>query len=169
MPRLLLVEDDPALQFTVQTALEANGYQVDAASTTGEAIDRLTAQAYPVVISDIYIDERTGLDILDAAKRKDPLCAVILMTGRGTIETTVAATRGGAFDYIAKPFDLDVMIDAVERAIAARAEGPDEAEEEEMPETEMIGASAPIVEIYKTVARAAHALRLSMALPCSSM
>jgi DNA-binding NtrC family response regulator len=77
------------------------------------------------------------------------------MTGRGTIETTVAATRGGAFDYIAKPFDLDVMIDAVERAIAARAEGPDEAEEEEMPETEMIGASAPIVEIYKTVARAA--------------
>jgi DNA-binding NtrC family response regulator len=155
MPKLLLVEDDPALQFTIQTALEANGYEVDAASTTGEAIDRLGVQAYPIVISDIYIDERTGLDILDAAKRKDPLCAVILMTGRGTIETTVAATRGGAFDYIAKPFDLDVMIDAVERAVAARAEGQDEAEEEEMPETEMIGNSAPIVEIYKTVARAA--------------
>ena len=155
MPKLLLVEDDPALQFTIQTALEANGYEVDAASTTGEAIERLDAQAYPIVISDIYIDERTGLDILDAAKRKDPLCAVILMTGRGTIETTVAATRGGAFDYIAKPFELDLMIDAVERAEAARAQGQDEAEEEEMPETEMIGNSAPIVEIYKTVARAA--------------
>jgi DNA-binding NtrC family response regulator len=155
MPKLLLVEDDPALQFTIQTALEAHGYEVDAASTTGEAIERLGVQAYPIVISDIYIDERTGLDILDAAKRKDPLCAVILMTGRGTIETTVAATRGGAFDYIAKPFDLDVMIDAVERAEAARASGQDEAEEEEMPETEMIGNSAPIVEIYKTVARAA--------------
>jgi DNA-binding NtrC family response regulator len=155
MPKLLLVEDDPALQFTIQTALEANGYEVDAASTTAEAIERLGDLAYPIVISDIYIDERTGLDILDAAKRKDPLCAVILMTGRGTIETTVAATRGGVFDYIAKPFDLDVMIDAVERAVAARTEGQDEAEEEEMPETEMIGASAPIVEIYKTVARAA--------------
>ncbi len=155
MPKLLLVEDDPALQFTIQTALEANGYEVDAASTTGEAIERLGDQAYPIVISDIYIDERTGLDILDAAKRKDPLCAVILMTGRGTIETTVAATRGGAFDYIAKPFELDVMIDAVERAEAARAEGQDEAEEEEMPETDMIGNSAAIVEIYKTVARAA--------------
>jgi DNA-binding NtrC family response regulator len=155
MPKLLLVEDEPGLQITIQTALEANGYEVDAASTTGEAIERLAIQAYPVVITDIYIDERTGLDILDAAKRKDPLCAVILMTGRGTIETTVAATRGGAFDYIAKPFDLDVMIDAVERAIAAREEGEDEAEEEENPETEMIGNSAPIVEIYKTVARAA--------------
>ena len=81
MPKLLLVEDDPALQFTIQTALEANGYEVDSASTTGDAIDRLSGQAYPIVISDIYIDERTGLDILEAAKRKDPLCAVILMTG----------------------------------------------------------------------------------------
>ena len=109
MPKLLLVEDDPALQFTIQTALEEKGYAVDAVSTTGEAIERLGDSAYPIVISDIYIDERTGLDVLDAAKRKDPHCSVILMTGRGTMETVMAATRGGAFDYIAKPFDLDVM------------------------------------------------------------
>jgi len=72
MQRLLLVEDDPALQFTIQTALEASGYEVDAVSTTGEAIQRLTGQAYPIVISDIYIDERTGIDVLHAAKRNDP-------------------------------------------------------------------------------------------------
>ncbi|MGA1997817.1 MAG: response regulator, partial [Bryobacteraceae bacterium] len=81
MEKLLLVEDDPALQFTIQTALEEKGYAVEAASTTGEAIERLAASAYPIVITDIYIDERTGLDVLDAAKRKDPHCAVILMTG----------------------------------------------------------------------------------------
>ena len=46
---------------------------------------------------------------------------MILMTGRGTVETVMAATRGGAFDYIAKPFDLDVMIEAVERAEASRS------------------------------------------------
>ena len=155
MSRLLLVEDDPALQFTIQTALEAEGHEVDAVSTTGDAIERLGGQAYPIVISDIYIDERTGLDILDAARRKDPLCSVILMTGRGSIETAVAATRGGAFDYIAKPFDLDVMIDAVERAEASRAGGEDEAEEEEPLETELIGNHPAMVEIYKTVARAA--------------
>src|SRR5689334_8887610 len=139
MQRLLLVEDDPALQFTILTALEEKGYAVDAVSTTGEAIERLSDNAYPIVISDIYIDERTGLDVLDAAKRKDPLCSVILMTGRGTLETVMAATRGGVFDYIAKPFDLDVMIEAVERAEASRSDGEDEAVEEDLPETELIG------------------------------
>ena len=81
MKKILLVEDDPALQFTVQTGLEMEGHSVEAVSTTSEAIERLTGGGYPIVISDIYIDERTGLDVLDAAKRTDPDCAVILMTG----------------------------------------------------------------------------------------
>ncbi len=155
MPKLLLVEDDPSLQFTILTALEAKGYAVDAVSTTGEALERLKDGEYPIVISDIYLDERTGLDVLDAARRGDPGCSVILMTGRGTIETVMAATRGGAFDYIAKPFELDVMLNAVERAEAVRDGGEKEAAEEEIPETEMIGFSPSMVEIYKTVARVA--------------
>ncbi|HUK17116.1 MAG TPA: sigma-54 dependent transcriptional regulator [Bryobacteraceae bacterium] len=155
MQKLLLVEDDPALQFTIQVALEEKGYAVDAVSTTGEAIERLGDSAYPIVISDIYVDERTGLDVLDAAKRKDPHCSVILMTGRGTVETVMAATRGGAFDYIAKPFELDVMLDAIERAEAARNQEDEATEEEELPETEMIGSSPVMIEIYKTVVRVA--------------
>jgi DNA-binding NtrC family response regulator len=155
MQKLLLVEDDPALQFTIQTALEEKGYAVEAVSTTGEAIERLSGHAYPIVISDIYIDERTGLDVLDAAKRRDPNCSVILMTGRGTIETVMAATRGGAFDYIAKPFELDTMLHAVARAEAARNNNEEEAEEEDPLETEMIGSSPPMVEIYKTVSHVA--------------
>src|SRR5687768_14518411 len=133
MQKLLLVEDDPALQFTILTALEAEGYAVDAVSTTGEAMERLKDSTYPIVISDIYIDERTGLDVLDAARRKDPSCSVSLMTGRGSMETVMAATRGGVFDYIAKPFELDVMIEAVERAEAARNDEEAEAEEQELP------------------------------------
>ena len=155
MHKLLLVEDDPALQFTIQVALEEKGYAVDAVSTTADAIERLGGDAYPIVISDIYVDERTGLDVLDAAKKKDPQCAVILMTGRGTVETVMAATRGGAFDYIAKPFDLDVMLDAIERAGAARNQEEEAEQEEGLPETEMIGSSAAMVEIYKTVVRVA--------------
>jgi DNA-binding NtrC family response regulator len=155
MQRLLLVEDDPALQFTVQTALEEKGYTVEAVSTTDEAMARLSDQSFPIVISDIYIDRRTGLDVLDAAKRKDPRCCVILMTGRGTIETVMAATRGGAFDYIAKPFDLDTMLDAVERAESALTGGEEEAEAEELPETEMIGVSPAMVAIYKEIVKVA--------------
>jgi DNA-binding NtrC family response regulator len=156
MLKLLLVEDDPALQFTIQTALEAKGYLVDAVSTTGDALDRLNSgEAYPVVVSDIYVDERTGLDVLEAARLRDPLCAVILMTGRGTMETVMAATRGGVFDYIAKPFDLDVLTDAIERAEAARHDDGGEAASEDMPETEMIGNTAAMVDIYKVIARVA--------------
>jgi DNA-binding NtrC family response regulator len=156
MLKLLLVEDDPALQFTIQTALEAKGYLVDAVSTTGDALERLNAgEAYPVVVSDIYVDERTGLDVLEAARLRDPRCAVILMTGRGTMETVMAATRGGVFDYIAKPFDLDVLTDAIERAEAALGDDGGEAEREDMPETEMIGNTAAMVDIYKVIARVA--------------
>jgi two-component system response regulator HydG len=137
------------------TCLELEGYTVDAASSTKEAIDRLSAGSYPIVISDIYIDDRTGLDVLEAARRKDPACSVILMTARGTMETVMAATRGGAFDYIAKPFDLDRILETVRRAEAAHGELEEEAEPEEMPESDMIGSSRGIVEIYKMVSQVA--------------
>jgi len=155
MSRLLIVEDDAGVRATIVNFLELEGYAVDAVSSSDEALDRLVQNSYPIVISDIYIDSRTGLDVLNAARRKDPSCAVILMTARGTIETVMAATRGGAFDYIAKPFDLDRMLETVKRAEAAHTDQGEEAESEELPETDMIGSSGSMVEIYKTVSRAA--------------
>jgi DNA-binding NtrC family response regulator len=155
MQRLLIVEDDAGVRTTIVNFLELEGYAVDAVSSSDEALDRLRQNTYPIVISDIYIDGRTGLDVLEAARRKDPSCSVILMTARGTMETVMAATRGGAFDYIAKPFDLDRMLETVKRAEASHIEGTDEVAPEELPETEMIGSSGAMVEIYKTVSRAA--------------
>jgi len=151
--RLLLVEDDNSVRNTVSTFLELEGYAVDAVSSTREALSRLQSEAYPIVISDIYLDERTGLDVLQTARQRNPNCAVILMTGRGSIETVVAATRGGAFDYIAKPFELDRMLDTVKRAEASFTQTDDDgADIDDMPETEMIGSSPGMVEIYKTIA-----------------
>jgi DNA-binding NtrC family response regulator len=155
MQRLLVVEDDAGVRTTIVSFLELEGYAVDAASSSDEALERLHQNAYPIVISDIYIDGRTGLDVLEAARLKDPTCSVILMTARGTMETVMAATRGGAFDYIAKPFDLDRMLETVKRAEASHNQETDEVEPEELPETEMIGSSGAMVEIYKTVSRAA--------------
>jgi DNA-binding NtrC family response regulator len=153
--RLLVVEDDPAVRTTVVTFLELEGYNVDAVSSTSEALERLAGNSYPIVISDIYIDDRTGLDVLNAARTKDPDCSVILMTARGTMETVMAATRGGAFDYVAKPFEIDRMLDAIRRAEAAREDKEKEAVSEELPESEMIGSSAGMIEIYKTASRVA--------------
>lgn len=156
MTRLLIVEDDDAVRSTLVTFLELEGYAVEAVASTHEALRRLEETAYPIVLSDIYLDERTGLDVLEAARQKDPACAVILMTARGTMETVMAATRGGAFDYIAKPFDLDRILATIQRAEQAHEEGAEqEVEEEELPESQMIGSSPQMVEIYKIVSRVA--------------
>jgi DNA-binding NtrC family response regulator len=90
---------------------------------------------------------------LESARKNNPNCAVILMTGRGSIETVMKATQGGAFDYIAKPFELDRMLDTVKRAEPSVGEHEEEKESEidYLPVSEMIGSSAKMIEIYKTI------------------
>src|SRR6476659_104726 len=114
--KLLLVEDDPSVRTTMVMCLELEGYAVDAVASTQEAITRLGSEAYPIVISDIYIDDRTGIDVLRSARSQNPACVVILMSGRGSMETVMAATEGGAFEYLAKPFEMAQMVETVKRA-----------------------------------------------------
>jgi DNA-binding NtrC family response regulator len=152
---ILLVEDDSSVRTTIVTFLELEGFQIEAVANTHDALARLANRQYPLVISDIYIDERTGIDVLMAAKKQNHGCPVILMTARGSMETVMAATQNGAFDYLAKPFDLDTLLEAVQRALRNGDTGDQEAEPEDLPETEMIGSSPGMVEIYKTVSRVA--------------
>jgi DNA-binding NtrC family response regulator len=157
MQKLLIVEDDPSVRTTMVTCLELEGYAVEAVSSTREALDRLEKQSYPIVISDIYLDERTGLDVMRTARRQNPNCAVILMTGRGSMETVMAATEGGAFEYLAKPFEMSHMVDTIRRAEKSLGEPDDDeaASIDDLPETEMIGSSPRMIEIYKTLSRVA--------------
>ena len=156
LSRLLVVEDDASVRSNIVTCLELEGFAVDAVGSTREALIRLAQNNYPIVLSDIYIDERTGLDVLRAARENNSHCAVILMSGRGSMETVMAATRGGAFDYLAKPFDLDDMIEKIRRAEASLLEADEkEARIDDIPDTDMIGSSAGMVEIYKTLAQVA--------------
>jgi len=151
MTKLLLVEDDASVRSTLSTFLELEGYDVTIAASTDQALSLLSAAAFPVIVSDVYIDGRTGLDVLSAAKAQDPECRVILMSARGTMETVMAATRGGAFDYLAKPFELDRLLDTVRRAETSRVDNEKETTIDDMPDTEMIGISSGMIEIYKTV------------------
>ncbi len=155
-PKILFVEDDPAVLTTCAVGLEAEGYSVEAVSSTEEALRKLANGLYPLVITDIYLDERTGLDVLKAARDYNPAAVVIVITGQGTMETVMQATEGGAFDYLAKPFDLTELLDAVERAEGFLSEADKKsAPVPEIPPTEMVGFSAPMIEVYKTISRAA--------------
>ncbi|HUA84598.1 MAG TPA: sigma-54 dependent transcriptional regulator [Bryobacteraceae bacterium] len=158
MQKLLIVEDDQSVRNTMVMCLELEGYAVDAVASTREAIDRLRSSAYPIVISDIYLDERTGIDVLRTARQQNPDCAVILMTGRGSMETVMQATEGGAFEYLAKPFEMAQMIDTIKRA--EKTLNPEEAEDDaasidDLPNTEMIGSSPRMIDIYKTLSKVA--------------
>jgi DNA-binding NtrC family response regulator len=149
------VEDDNAVRTTISTFLELEGYDVDAVASTREAIERLREVTYPIVISDIYLDERSGIDVLKSARQQNPACAVILMTARGSMETVMSATQNGAFDYVAKPFEIDTMLQVIRRAEASflKPEEEEELEIDDLPETEMIGSSPVMIEIYKILSR----------------
>jgi DNA-binding NtrC family response regulator len=158
MQKLLIVEDDYSVRSTMVTCLELEGYAVDAVSSTNEAIEHLRDHSYPIVISDIYLDERTGIDVLRSARAQNPSCAVILMTGRGSMETVMQATEGGAFEYLAKPFEMAQMIDTIKRAeksLNGDEEDAEAASIDDLPDTEMIASSARMIEIYKTISKVA--------------
>ena len=155
---LLLVEDDNSVRHTLTTFLDLEGYRVEAVSSTRAAMEKLIHGSYPIVISDIYLDERTGLDVLRAAKESNDQCRVILMSARGSMETVMAATRGGAFEYLAKPFELDDLLHAIQKAeaeIEGAASLDRETDIDDLPETEMIGSSTRMIEIYKTLSQVA--------------
>jgi len=156
--RILLVEDDASLRSTIGTFLELEQYAVDAVASTREAFVRLRETPYSIVVSDIYLDEKNGLDILSAARESNGACKVILMTGRASMETVMRATQGGMFEYLPKPFELDDLLDVVQRAegsLAAVNGNDRETEIDDLPESELIACSAQMVAVYKDIAKVA--------------
>jgi DNA-binding NtrC family response regulator len=98
---------------------------------------------------------KTGLDVLHRAKSLNPSGAVILMSGKGSIETVVEATRGGAYEYLSKPFTVDRLLQAVRGAEVTLRETNARGPEKQEPSSAMAGNSAPMVELYKFIARVA--------------
>jgi len=153
-PAILVIDDDPSITTTLSSFLEAKGYKVTVANDSDEALEVVAAGRHHLILCDIYIDRLTGLDILRAARERDPDTRVILMTARGSIGTTVEAETGGAFDYVAKPLNLKDLLAVIERATAAPAEQPPEEDLEEF--GGMIGFAPAMVEVYKRISRFAR-------------
>ena len=163
-PAVLVVEDDPAFLATLVTLLEAEGYAVESAGSSGEALERLAERAFPIVVSDIYLDSRTGLDVLRRARAVEPQCNVILITGKGSLDTVLESTRAGAFDYLAKPFPLEKLATSVRNAAAAWQESRRATAATEQRSNveagrapELVGNSEAMVEVYKFISRVADA------------
>lgn len=155
-PLVLLIDDDESISASIATFLEAKGYTVTMTNSGIEGLQLAGEGRFRLIISDIYIDQVTGIDILKAAKHSDSNCAVILMTARGSVRTTVEAEAEGVFEYLPKPFELSRLQEVLERAAQSlNSEVAPAAFESDLGE-EMVGVTPVMVELYKAIARVAR-------------
>jgi two-component system C4-dicarboxylate transport response regulator DctD len=117
---VFLIDDDAAMRRAATQTLELGGFAVTAFAGAVEALGRLTADFEGVVVSDIRMPDMDGLQLFSALKRLDPDLPVILVTGHGDIPMAVAAIHEGVYDFIAKPFAADRLVQSVRRATEKR-------------------------------------------------
>lgn len=115
--RILLVEDEDLLLWSVQRFLDRRGFQVDAVKNGAAAIEKLSLTAYDVVVTDLGVEKADGLAIAAEARRLNAETQVIIITGQGSKETVLQALRQGVWDYVEKPFDLELLLLTIERAL----------------------------------------------------
>jgi DNA-binding NtrC family response regulator len=115
--RILVVEDDDSMQDFLTTFLEQEGYEVRWAAHGGIAQERLEAEPFDVVITDIIMPEVDGVEVLDYVKKKFPDLSVIIMTGHSSVRQAVELIRRGADDYFKKPFDIDEMLHVIRKCL----------------------------------------------------
>jgi DNA-binding NtrC family response regulator len=118
---LLLVDDDEAFRTVLGRELARLGYEVATAETGEEAVRRVAERAPEVVLLDLRLPDRDGLQVLDELHRANPGVDVIMLTGHGSIDTAIESVRAGAFDYVAKPCPLDELDVRIHRALERQA------------------------------------------------
>jgi DNA-binding NtrC family response regulator len=116
-PSLLVIDDDPGIVAWLSEALPEEGYAVRGETSARRALELLAAAPYDLVISDVEMPELRGLDLLREVKKLRAQQMVLLVTAFGSIDLAVQAVRQGAVDFLAKPFKLEVLVLAIERAL----------------------------------------------------
>jgi nitrogen regulation protein NR(I) len=160
MQTILIVDDDKSIRYSLKRMTEKD-FSILTAQNGEEALNRFRENLPDLVIMDIKMSGRSGIEILKEIKSIDPKSLVIIMTAYGTTETAIEAMKYGAFDYILKPFPIPKMKDLIEKAISLRRlmkeevtyvtrEGTGDGERERI-----IGTSSKMQEIYKLIGQVA--------------
>ena len=158
--RLLVVDDDPVTLDLLKEVLLQEGYEVTVALGGEEAIARGIDNPIDIVITDVRMEDKDGMEVLRAFKKLSPETTVIMITAFGSIETAIEAIREGAFDYISKPFKLDEISLTIRRALEQRRL----LQENKFYRQELltkyqfknvVGQTPAMVHVYKTIAKVA--------------
>src|SRR6185312_10516335 len=123
MPSVLIIDDEEPIAWALRRAFEREKYRVGVAATAEDGLSQARKQAPDVVFLDVRLPGMDGLTALAELRKIAPAAAVVIMTAHGNLNTAVKAVEGGAFDYLAKPFELARALDTAKRAVG-RSVGP---------------------------------------------
>ncbi|NMC50184.1 MAG: sigma-54-dependent Fis family transcriptional regulator, partial [Desulfovibrio sp.] len=159
-PSILVVDDDPGHLSMLTTVLSGWGYRVEGASGGAAALQALRERPRDLVITDVRMAGMDGIEVLRAVKDYNPAVPVLIMTAYSSVETAVEALKAGAYDYLIKPLDLDVLRLAMDRALDhLRLQTENRALKErlgrEFESSEIIGQSPPMRELLDMAAMVA--------------
>jgi two-component system response regulator PilR (NtrC family) len=153
MSRILVVDDDRSLREMLEIVLRREKLSVDSAASGTEALDRLRQEPYDLVICDIRLRDESGVDVLKEARRIRPDTLFIMVTAYASSETAIETLRYGAYDYITKPFNVDELLHIVRQALEKKElrQEINLLKGESADRSYIIGKSAKMIEIYKTI------------------
>jgi two-component system nitrogen regulation response regulator GlnG len=158
--KVLIVDDDESVRWVLKKSLEKARIEAYAVKDALEAFERLKENDIAVVLMDIRMPGMTGFEALDRIQSEGRGVSVIIMTAQATMQNAIEAMRRGAFDYITKPFDLDEVNILVGKALEVRRLSQEvnalRAEVREKYEGGLVGNTAAMQEIYKTIGRVAE-------------
>ena len=162
MPKILLVEDEASIRRVLGSILseEDKSYQIEEATNGQEAMDMIDKTDYDLVLCDIKMPKKDGLEVLLEAKALKPALRIVMISGHGDLETAVQAMKMGAFDYIAKPPDLNRLLTTVRNALTSAPEektnkGEVKTSKKTSQNSPMIGKSAAIQKIKDMIDKVA--------------
>ncbi len=156
-PSIMIIDDEPSIRQSLSGLLSDEGFEVMTASNGYEALKRIDTESPDLVLLDIWMPGIDGIETLKEIKKSNPFIQVIIITGHGSIETAVKATKLGAFDLIEKPLSIDKVIVTISNALNFRRleEENRYLRKKTMDKNAINGNSPPIREMKKQIAVAA--------------
>jgi len=157
---ILVVDDESVIREGMRRILEAEGYQAETSAGGRTALETIQEQDFDVVITDLKMPGMDGIEVLKTIKILQPEVPVIIITGYSTVASAVDAMKNGAFDYIAKPFSPELIIDKVQKAIDHKTSAADGimARQELSPDhgfDGFVGESAEMQKVYRRISQVA--------------
>jgi DNA-binding NtrC family response regulator len=110
---ILILDDEPIVTERLHAALEKIGFEVESFTDSQAALERFSSRSFDVLVTDLKMHKPDGLDVLAYVQRRSPKTRVIMITGYATVETARQAMKGGAVDFIAKPFKISHLRDLI--------------------------------------------------------